>query len=66
MESENQSNPKNPKSGNLQVDLNLDSVKDIKRQYKKIKKYMRSPLYEVQKLDGIETSVDRLIKKYNS
>lgn len=66
MESENQSNPKNPKSGNLQVDLNLDSVKDIKRQYKKIKKYMRSPLYEVQKLDGIETSVDRLIKKYNN
>ena len=66
MESENQSNPKNPKSGNLQVNLNLDRVKDIKRQYKKIKKYMRSPLYEVQKLQGIETSVDKLIKKYNS
>jgi uncharacterized Ntn-hydrolase superfamily protein len=65
MELENQSN-QNKRSGDLQVDLNLDKIKDIKKQYKKIKKYMRSPLYEVQKMNGIETSVDKLIKKYNT
>ena len=65
MDSENQSN-QSKRSGDLQVDLNLDKIKDIKKQYKKIKKYMRSPLYEVQKMNGIETSVDKLIKKYNS
>ena len=65
MDSENQSN-QSKRSGDLQVDLNLDKIKDIKKQYKKIKKYMRSPLYEVQKMNGIETSVDKLIKKYNT
>lgn len=48
----------------LKVEINSDGVDKLLRQYKKIKKYMRSPLYEVRKIDGTEKVVSELLKEY--
>lgn len=39
-------------------------IKQIAKEYKKIKKYQKSPLYEVKKLSGDQTYVDKLLKDY--
>ena len=42
--------------------MNLDAIKDIKKQYKKIKRYMRSSIYTVAMMDGREKIVTDLLK----
>ena len=49
-------------SGDMNVEMNLDALKDVKKQYKKIKKYMRSSIYTVAMMDGKEQIVSRLVK----
>lgn len=49
-------------SGDLKVEMNLDAIKEVKKQYKKIKKYMRSSIYTVALMDGREQIVSRLLK----
>jgi hypothetical protein len=49
-------------SGDMNIEMNLDAIKDIRKQYKKIKKYMRSSIYTVAMLDGREKIVSRLLK----
>ena len=49
-------------SGDMNVEMNLDALKDVKKQYKKIKKYMRSSIYTVAMMDGKEQIVSRLLK----
>jgi len=44
--------------------VNMQQMKSIVKKYKKIKKYMKSPMYEIQKLSGKTTIVDRLIQEY--
>ena len=46
----------------MNVEMNLDALKDVKKQYKKIKKYMRSSIYTVAMMDGKEQIVSRLLK----
>ena len=46
----------------MNIEMNLDAIKDIRKQYKKIKKYMRSSIYTVAMLDGREKIVSRLLK----
>jgi hypothetical protein len=41
-----------------------DEVNDLLKKYKKIKKYMKSSLYEVKTMDGTETLVSDLLKEY--
>ena len=43
---------------------NKKAIGKIIKEYKKIKKYQKSPLYEVKKLSGDETYVDKLLKDY--
>lgn len=50
-------------SGDLNVKMNLDYLKDVKKKYKKIKKYMRSPLFAVKVMDGNEKVVSNLLKE---
>ena len=50
------------RSGDLNIDMNLDAIKDIKKQYKKIKRYMRSSIYTVAMMDGREKIVTDLLK----
>lgn len=46
------------------VTLDLDGTNDVVKEYKKIKKYMRSSLFQVMVMDGTETKVKNLLDKY--
>mgnify|MGYP006270948355 CR=1 FL=1 len=47
----------------MKIDINLDYVDVLLKKYKKIKKYQKSSLYAVKKMNGQETIVDTLIKE---
>jgi hypothetical protein len=46
----------------IEVSINKDEVKNLLKKYKKVKKYMRSPVFTVKKLDGTEKIVSELLK----
>lgn len=52
------------KNGKAVVVINDDEVTKILKEYKKIKKYMRSSLYKVKSLDGTEDVVKNLLDEY--
>ena len=39
-------------------------VNKLIKQYKKLKKYQKSSLFEIEKLSGQETKIDKLINEY--
>lgn len=41
-----------------------DEVKNLIKKYKKIKKYMKSPLFQIKTMDGTESLVSDLIFFY--
>jgi len=45
----------------IEVSINKNEVKNLLKKYKKIKKYMRSPMYSVKKIDGTEKIVSDLL-----
>ena len=47
---------------NLNVNINPDEVKSIRKQYKKLKKYMKSNLYQIKTMDGTEKTISNLLK----
>jgi predicted transcriptional regulator len=51
-------------SGDLNVKMNLDYLKDVKKKYKKIQKYMKSSLFAVKVMDGNEKVVSKLLKEF--
>ena len=51
-------------SGDLNVKMNLDHLKDVKKKYKKIQKYMKSSLFAVKVMDGNEKVVSKLLKEF--
>ena len=46
----------------MNIDVNADEVKNLKKRYKKLKKYMRSSLYEIKVMDGNEKTISNLLK----
>jgi hypothetical protein len=48
--------------GDMNIEMNLDALKEVKKQYKKIKRYMRSSIYTIAMMDGREQIVSRLLK----
>jgi hypothetical protein len=46
----------------IEVAINKDEVKNLLKKYKKVKKYMRSPVFTVKTLDGTEKIVSELLK----
>jgi len=48
----------------LKVEINSNEVDKLLKKYKKIKKYMKSSLYEVNKIDGTEKVVSELLSEY--
>jgi hypothetical protein len=48
----------------LKVEINSTEVDKLLKKYKKIKKYMKSSLYKVKKIDGTEKVVSELLKEY--
>ena len=47
----------------MNIDENADEVKNLKKKYKKLKKYMRSSLYEIKVMDGNEKTITNLLKE---
>jgi hypothetical protein len=39
-------------------------INKLIKQYKNLKKYQKSSIFEIEKLSGMETKIDRLINKY--
>lgn len=46
------------------VTLDLDGINDVVKEYKQIKKYMKSNLFQIKIMDGTETKVKNLLEKY--
>ena len=53
---------KEVRSGDLNIEMNLDAIADVRKQYKKIKRYMRSSIYTIAMMDGTEKRVSDLIR----
>jgi hypothetical protein len=49
------------KDANITIDL--DNINVVLKKYKKIKKYMKSPLFAVKTMDGTEEIVSSLVKE---
>jgi hypothetical protein len=47
----------------IEVAINTNEVSKLLKKYKKIKKYMRSPLFAVKNIDGTEKIVSDLLKE---
>ena len=45
------------------IDMNPDQVQALLKQYKKIKKYQKSTIFEVKTMDGTEDIVSKLIEE---
>ena len=50
--------------GKAKVIIQQEEIQKLIKEYKQIKKYMKSPLYEIKNLDGSETLVNNLLKEY--
>jgi hypothetical protein len=50
--------------GKARINVNVDAVTEVTKQYRKLKKYMRSPLYEIKTLDGSETTIKNLVNEF--
>ena len=58
-----------PEINDPQQDLNNYSVdmkemKKVMKKYKKMKRYMKSSMYEIAKLSGKKTNIDKLVDEY--
>ena len=47
----------------MNVDVDPNELKNLKKRYKKLKKYMRSSLYQVKVMDGNEKTISNLLKE---
>ena len=56
------SKPENDKEFKLYI--KNKEIKNIISQYKKLKKYQKSSIFEIEKLSGQETRIDKLINEY--
>ena len=54
-----------PKKKSKTKIINEDEVDKLMKKYKRIKRFMNSPLHEVKRLDGENTIVEDLLDEYN-
>jgi len=47
----------------IEVAINKNELQKVLKKYKKIKKYMKSPLFAIKTLDGTENYVSQLMKE---
>jgi hypothetical protein len=48
----------------VKVEIDPSEVDKLLKEYKKIKKYMKSSVYQVKKIDGTEKVVSELLDEY--
>lgn len=46
----------------LNVNIDPDEMRKVMKKYKKLKKYMKSSLFEIKKLDGNEEIISKLVE----
>ena len=46
----------------LNVNIEPDEMQKVMKKYKKLKKYMKSSLFEIKKLDGNEEIISKLVE----
>ena len=46
----------------LNVNIDPDEMQRVMKKYKKLKKYMKSSLFEIKKLDGNEEVISKLVE----
>lgn len=51
------------KEGKAKITIDQREVDNLLKEYKRIKKYMRSSLFEVKTMDGTEELVSKLIEE---
>ncbi len=51
--------------GKAKVIINEDEVANLLKSYKKVKKYMKSSIHTIRKIDGQSDIVSDLINEYN-
>ena len=44
--------------------IDMSEMKKVVKKYKKMKRYMKSAMYEIAKLSGKKTFIDKLVDKY--
>jgi hypothetical protein len=47
----------------IKVNIDSDEVNKLLKKYKKIKKYMKTPLFAIKTMDGTETVVSKLLEE---
>jgi hypothetical protein len=52
------------KDGNVRFTINADEIGNIIKSYKKLKKYKKSSIYQIEKLSGNQTKIDKLVDEY--
>jgi Zn-dependent M16 (insulinase) family peptidase len=50
----------------VEVEMPHEDIQKLVKEYKKLKKYQKSSMCEIEKLSGKKTKVDKLVDKYNS
>ena len=50
----------------IEVSINKTEINNLLKKYKKIKKYMKSPLYTIKEMDGTENIVSNLLKEVDT
>ena len=48
---------------NLKVELNTDNIRKMMKDYKKLRKYMKSSIFEIKKMDGDEKVITKLMER---
>ena len=48
----------------FKLKIRKKEVEKIIREYKKLKKYQKSAIFEVEKLSGKQTKIDKLVEEY--
>jgi len=46
----------------LNYNINLDELRSVKKEYKRLRKYMKSNLFTIKTLDGNEKIISNLLK----
>ena len=54
------------KGFDVEVEMPKEDIDRLLKDYKKLKKYQKSSMCEIEKLSGKKTKVDKLVDKYSS
>ena len=47
----------------LKVNLDPETLRKVMKDYKKLRRYMKSPLYQIKKMDGKEKVISKLMEE---